>query len=81
MRNTILFAALIAMFLSSCKRVEDSSKPRKTTVRILSNNGLQLFKAESDGPFLIGIEGADVSIQLLKQEPKIEEEAEKSAKK
>lgn len=70
----------LLVFLTSCVRREADDKPKTTRVTIISNTGIPMFSATSEGPFRIEIEGADVDIKLLKDEPAIEEEAKKVKK-
>lgn len=67
--------------LSACRRAQEGEAQKETTVSIKNTRGFTLFKATTDGPFLISISGADVEIKMLEEEPGLEKNIEKEAKK
>lgn len=79
-----IFLPILLMFcisLSGCRRVEEKEELLETTVTIKNDKDFTLFRATTKGPFLISIEGADVTLKMLKEEPGLEEGIEKEKKK
>lgn len=76
----LMFVIPCFLFAFGCARDKGKDKPKTTRVSIISNTGLKMFSATSEGPFRIEIEGADVSIKLLKEETDLTKKIEKAKK-
>ncbi len=79
MRN-IMFCLFVALMLSSCSREIDDGKPRPSKVTLKGPNGMKMFSTTTEGPFKLELEGANVTITLLKDDIKVDKNPDQNTK-